>query len=78
MTERNIIYQNENIIIFYLNPCLEKYVNLIYVVPDPIDTHRYFVGIENLGSYTNILITGLFVYFNSLDNMTNKMIIPKI
>lgn len=78
LLEYNVIYQNANTTIIYLNPYLEKYISQIYVAPDPIDKHRYFVGIGFLGGYTAVYITGLFVYFDSQGNVTNKMIIPKI
>ncbi len=76
LNENNIIYSNNNITILYKNETLDKICNNIYVVPDPIDTNRFFIGLSFHGSYTSILVTGIFVYFDSKGNVSEKIIIP--
>ncbi len=90
LKKNNIIYDSTSVIkkkdtydkseqvIIYSNSHLEGFFSDIYVVQDPIDTHRYFVGMLLQGNYTSVKIHGLFIYFDSKGSLTEKIIIPKI
>lgn len=74
----NVIFETEMYCIIYSNPTLDKLIHKIYMVSDPNDTHRYFLGIFTYGNYTSAKIFGQFVYFNSNGNVTNLVIVPNL
>ncbi len=73
-----VIYSDQTYSIIYQNPTLTSFSDYIYMIADPNDSHRYFLGIMVHGYCTSIKIYGNFVYFNSLGDLTELILVPKM
>ncbi len=78
LTRSVVIYEDQTYSIIYQNPTLTSFSDYIYMIADPNDSHRYFLGIMVHGYCTSIKIYGNFVYFNSLGDLTELILVPKM
>ena len=76
LTNNSIIYSDNNIDIIYNNIILETICKLV-AIPDSNDSSRYFIiiMIQNHNIYN---ITGLFVYFNNMGDVIDKILLDRI
>ena len=73
-----VLFSTETYSIYYSNPTLDQFTNKIFMVSDPDDDHRYFLGVIMMGNYTTGKLFGNFVYFNSTTGKVSQLIsIPK-
>jgi len=69
---------NQNMSILHTNDALDKYTEYIYAVADPLDKHRFFIGVIFRGYYTSMLVSGMFLYFDNDGNNLKKTVMESI